>query len=325
MSLKELKKNSAALKDRLSNAAKETKKGGKGKSAADSRFWQPTVDQAGNGTAVIRFLPPKDGEQDYWVQLWRHAFRGKTGQWYIENSRTTIGEKDPVSDYNTALWETGEEDKKKIASAQKRKLLYISNILVISDPKNPQNEGKVFLYSYGQKIFDKLNDAMHPGGEDEAIEGEDAEEGINPFDFWTGADFKLVVRNVGDFRNYDKSKFLAPKALFGGDEGKLEEVYNQIYSLKEFTDPSNFKSYDELQKKFLRVIGESATGKPSLTVTSGGAGGKVSSAKRASVMETDDDDDTDTSDTDDDDATTASGDEDVDTLDELSRLAEDDE
>ena len=213
-------------------------------SQKDERFWQPAVDKVGNGSAVIRFLPPPKGEDLPWVRVWNHAFKGPTGKWYIENSLTTLGKADPVSELNSELWNSGNEDNKKIAQVQKRKLIYISNIYVVKDPANPENEGKVFLYKYGKKIFDKIKDVMQPQFEDE--------DPINPFDFWNGANFKLKIRNVENYRNYDKSSFDNPSAL--GDDDEMEEIWNKQHSLQEFLDPKNFKSYDELKTKLEAVL-----------------------------------------------------------------------
>ena len=216
----------------------------------DDRFWQPEVDKAGNGQAVIRFLPPPKGEDLPWARIWHHAFQSPTtGKWYIENSLTTLNKPDPVSELNTELWHTGREKDKDTARAQKRKLSYISNIYVVKDPANPQNEGKAFLYKYGKKIFDKIKDVMQPQFDDE--------DPINPFDFWKGANFKLKIRNVEGYRNYDKSDFSDVSPL-SDDDDKLEGIWSGEHSLVEFTDPKNFKSYDELKKKLEMVL--TATG-----------------------------------------------------------------
>jgi len=212
----------------------------------DDRFWKPELDKSSNGYAVIRFLPAVDGEDIPWARLFSHGFKGPGG-WYIENSRTTLGEKDPVSEMNTQLWNSGVESDKDIARNRKRRLNYISNILIVSDPANPQNEGKVFLYKYGKKIFDKINEAMNPEFDDETP--------VNPFDFWEGANFKLKVRKVAGFINYDKSEFESTSAVYDGDDAKLEELWKTQYALSEFTDPSNFKSYDELKTKLNQVVG----------------------------------------------------------------------
>ena len=213
---------------------------------ADERFWKPEVDKSGNGFAVIRFLPEPNGEDLPFVRLFDHGFQGPGG-WYIENSLTTIGEKDPVGEYNSELWNNGTDAGKEQARKQKRRLKYISNIYVVKDPANPANEGKVFLFQYGKKIWDKLNEAMNPQFEDE--------DAINPFDFWGGADFKLKIRNVEGYRNYDKSEFDSSSPLLSGDDDELEKVYNSMYSLADFLDKRHFKSYDELKAKLDRVLG----------------------------------------------------------------------
>jgi hypothetical protein len=214
----------------------------------NEKYWKPEVDKAGNGYAVIRFLDAPKGEDFPWVQLWSHGFQGPTGLWYIENSRTTLGKDvpDPVSEYNTKLWNTGTEDAKEIARKQKRKLHYISNIYVVRDPANPSNEGKVFLFKYGKKIFDKINDLMNPQYEGEVK--------VNPFDFMEGANFQLKIRKYEGYPNYDKSDFMSPSPLFE-DEDMMEKIWESEYSLKDLVDPKNFKSYDELKERFYRVIG----------------------------------------------------------------------
>jgi len=214
-------------------------------SFADDRFWKPELDKSGNGFAVIRFLPQSKGEDLPWVKIWSHAFKGPGG-WYIENSLTTLNRKDPVSEYNTELWNSGIEANKETARKQKRILKYYSNVLVESDPKHPENEGKIFLFRYGKKIFDKLTEAMSPQFEDE--------EAMNPFDFWTGASFKLKIRKVDGFWNYDKSEFATPTAIYGGDDTKLETLYGLLYSLTQFLGEDNFKAYDALKEKLNRVL-----------------------------------------------------------------------
>ena len=221
-------------------------------SFADDRFWKPDLDKSGNGYAVIRFLPQPSGEDLPWCKIWSHAFNGPGG-WYIENSLTTLQKKDPVSEYNTELWNSGVEANKDVARKQKRILKYYSNVLVVSDPKHPENEGKVFLYRFGKKIFDKISEVMNPQFDDESP--------MNPFDFWEGANFKLKVRKVDGFWNYDKSEFEAAAALLDGNDTQLEEVYGKLYSLKQFLTEENFKSYGELKEKFNRVVtGSSVTG-----------------------------------------------------------------
>ena len=220
------------------------------KSYQDDRLWKPTMDKTGNGYAVIRFLPAVEGEDMPWAKVWNHAFQGPTGQWYIENSLTTLGQNDPVSEMNSAYWNSGVESDKEIARRQKRKLQYFANIYVVQDPANPQNEGKVMLYRFGKKIFDKCMEAMQPAFQDESP--------VNPFDFWEGANFKLKLRKVDGYWNYDKSEFEAPSALFDDDD-KLEETWKTQYPLSEFTSASNFKSYDELKKRLDMVLAGTTT------------------------------------------------------------------
>ena len=248
MSLDKLKSTNNL--DKLLSAVKEDNKDpSEKKSYVDERLWKPELDTSGNGYAVIRFLPAIEGEDLPWVKLFSHAFQGPTGQWYIENSRTTLGRgpdgKDPVSEYNTSLWNSGVETDKEIARKQKRKLSYYSNIYIVSDSKNPENEGKVFLFRYGKKIFDKLMAAMQPEFEDESP--------INPFDFWKGANFKLKIRKVDGYWNYDKSEFEAPSAILD-DDSAIERIWKEQYSLADFTAPSNFKSYEELKTRLDAVL-----------------------------------------------------------------------
>ena len=248
MSLDTLKRSNSL--DKLLNAVKEDNAPQEKKSYVDERLWKPELDKSGNGYSVIRFLPSPEGEDLPWAKVWNHAFQGPTGQWYIENSLTTIGQKDPVSEYNSKLWNSGVESDKEIARKQKRKLQYFSNILVVSDPKHPENEGKVFLFRYGKKIFDKIMEAMQPAFPDDTP--------INPFDFWEGADFKLKIRKVDGFWNYDKSEFSAPSPI-ADDESKIESIWKSQHSLAEKLDASNFKSYDELSTRFHAVISGTTT------------------------------------------------------------------
>ena len=243
MSFSDFKKKSRNSIEDLTKKLEETESK---KSYKDDRFWRPQLDKASNGFAIIRFLPAPENEDIPWAKLFSHGFQGKGG-WYIENSRTTLGENDPVSEANNELWNSGIESDKDIARQRKRKMQFISNVLVISDPANPENEGKLFLYKYGKKIFDKIQESMQPEFEDENP--------TNPFDFWKGANFKLKIRKVAGFINYDKSEFESTSELFDGDDEKLEELWKKEYPLIAFTDSSNFKSYDELKKKFERVIG----------------------------------------------------------------------
>lgn len=214
----------------------------------DDNFWKPEVDKAGNGYAVIRFLPAPsvDGDDSLpWVKVFNHGFQGPGG-WYIENSLTTLGQKDPVSEYNSQLWNSGIEANKEVARKQKRRLSYIANVYIVEDSKNPQNEGKIFLYKFGKKIFDKITEAMNPAFEDETA--------INPFDFWAGANFKLKIRKVEGYQNYDKSEFEKSAPLLDDDD-KLEAIWKKEYSLKEFLAPENFKTYDELKARMDKALG----------------------------------------------------------------------
>ena len=244
MSFADLKKQSRAgsLTEKL---IKQVEKLNSGESGSDDRFWKPEVDKAGNGYAVIRFLPAPEGCELPWAQVWSHAFQGPGG-WYIENSLTTMGQKDPVSEYNRVLWNSGSDRDKETARKQKRKLSYYCNIYVVSDPAHPENEGRVFLYKFGKKIYDKITEAMQPQFADE--------QAVNPFDFWEGANFKLKIRKVEGYWNYDKSEFDRPSALLDDDD-KLERIYKNLNDLNEFSAAKNFKSYEELKKRFDYVLG----------------------------------------------------------------------
>lgn len=219
----------------------------------DNRFWKPTLDKAGNGSAVIRFLPAPQGEDTPFVRYFDHAFKGPGGSWYIEKSLTTLGEKDPVSEYNSQLWNSGIESQKEVARKQKRKLNFVANILVIRDPGNPANEGHVFLFKFGKKIFDKVNDQMYPQFEDQ--------DKVNPFDFWEGANFRLRVRKDGQFPNYDKSEFDKPSAISEIDE-ELETLWKKQHPLLPLVDRSAFKSYDELKARLDKVLAASRLDTP---------------------------------------------------------------
>ena len=243
MSFSTLKKSNSL--DKLLGAVQVETAQQEKKSYVDERIWKPTMDKTSNGFAIIRFLPAPKGEDLPWVKVWNHAFQGPTGQWYIENSLTTIGQNDPVSELNTKFWNSGIESDKEIARKQKRKLQYYSNIYVVKDSTHPENQGKVFLYRFGKKIFDKVMETMKPAFEDETP--------INPFDFWKGANFKLKLRKVDGYWNYDKSEFEAPSELMKDDK-KLEDVWGKQYPLTEFSDTSNFKSYDELKTRLNIVL-----------------------------------------------------------------------
>jgi hypothetical protein len=245
MSFASLKKSRNKSLDKLLQESQKLQSSGSNNNNSDDRLWKPEVDKSGNGYAIIRFLPEAAGEDLPWVRMFDHGFQGPGG-WYIENSLTTIGQNDPVGEYNSTLWNNGTEAGKEQARKQKRRLSYYANIMVVKDPANPQNEGNVFLYKFGKKIWDKLNESMSPEFEDE--------DPINPFDFWEGADFKLKIRNVEGYRNYDKSEFDSPSALLDGDDDALEGIYNKLHSLQELVAPSNFKSYAELKARLDRVL-----------------------------------------------------------------------
>jgi len=247
-SFADLKRSRQSMYDKILAETDKVQSGNNQGGGADTRFWKPEVDKAGNGYAVIRFLPASKGEDIPWVRLFSHGFQGPGG-WYIENSLTTLNKKDPVGEYNSTLWNRGDEAGKEQARKQKRRLSYISNIYVVKDPAHPENEGKVFLYKFGKKIFDKINDQMNPEFEDESP--------VNPFDLWEGANFKMKIRNVEGYRNYDKSEFDGQSALLEDDD-ELETVWGTQYSLQEFVDNKNFKSYEELQARLNRVLGASA-------------------------------------------------------------------
>lgn len=246
MSFADLKRRRGNL-EKLTAAA-EKLNGGE-KNYSDDRLWRLTRDKQGNGYAVIRFLPAAEGNELPWTRYWDHGFQGPTGQWYIERSLTSIGQDDPVGELNGRLWNTGIESDKEKARKQKRRLHYVANVLIVSDPANPDNEGKVMIYQFGKKIFDMIMDAMQPEYPDE--------EPMNPFDFWEGANFKLKARVVDGWVNYDKSEFASPQALSNDDE-ELEKIYNQLHDLREFTDPKNYKTYNELKARLTAVLGETS-------------------------------------------------------------------
>jgi len=242
MSFSTLKKRSSTSLEKLVQEAEKLNKQGPG---ADERFWKPELDKSGNGYAVIRFLPAPDGEDLPWAKVYSHAFQGPGG-WYIENSLTTVNKKDPVGEVNRKLWNSGIDSDKDIARKQKRKLSYYSNIYVVRDPAHPENEGKVFLYKFGKKIYDKITAAMQPEFEDETP--------INPFDLWEGANFKLKICKVAGFWNYDKSEFDSVSAL-DSDDAKLEAIWKEEHSLTAFTNEDQFKTYEELQTRLNEVLG----------------------------------------------------------------------
>jgi len=248
MSFANLKRNRNSL-EKLTKAIETTTQAVEAGSKDDTRFWQPSVDKSGNGMAIIRFLPAPsvDGDDGLpWVRTFSHGFQGPGG-WFIDNCLTTLNEKCPVCEHNNSLWNSGIEANKEIVRKQKRKLSYIANVYVVSDPSNPENEGTVRLFKFGKKIFDKLTEAMNPEFADE--------EPVNPFDMWEGANFKLKIRNVEGYRNYDKSEFADKSPLLDGDDSKLEKIYSQEHSLKEFLDKKNFKSYEMMKSRLDKVLG----------------------------------------------------------------------
>ena len=248
MSFADLKKQSK-LGSLTQKLVKEVEKMNNTSGSSDERLWKLECDKSGNGYAVIRFLPAPEGEDLPFVKLYSHAFQG-TGGWYIENSLTTLGQKDPVSEYNSMLWNNGTDAGKDQARKQKRKLTYVANIYVVKDPANPENDGKVMLYKFGKKIFDKITAAMQPEFEDE--------EAIDPFDFWSGANFKLKAKNVAGYRNYDSSEFSAQSALLDDDDA-MEAIWKKQYSLQDFVAPDQFKDYDSLKKRLNSVLGINGT------------------------------------------------------------------
>jgi hypothetical protein len=242
--LKETRKSSF---DKLNAELSKLNQSTNNQADSEDNFWKPDVDKAGNGYAVIRFLPAPSGEDVPFVRIWDHGFQGPGG-WYIEKSLTTFGQPDPVSEYNSKLWATGMESNKDLVRKQKRRLSYFSNILVVKDPTRPENEGKVFLFKYGKKIFDKLNEAMNPEFSDETAK--------NPFDLWEGANFKLKIRQVEGYRNYDKSEFDTVSPVSNDDE-VLKKIWDSEYSLQELLDKKHFKSYEDLKRRLEKAIGVS--------------------------------------------------------------------
>jgi len=252
MSFANLKKQSS-LGSLTARLVQEVEKLNKTSSTSDDRFWKIERDKSGNGYAVIRFLPPPDGEDDTFVQVWSHAFQGPGG-WYIENSLTTLGRKDPVSEMNRELWNTGNKSDQEVVRQRKRKLSYYSNIYVVKDPAHPENEGKVFLFKYGKKIFEKITSALQPEFEDETP--------VDAFDLWKGANFKLKVRMADGYPNYDKSEFDTPAVLGNFDDEELEAIWKKQYSLKEFVGEQNFKTYEQLETRLNSVLNKKSAPAP---------------------------------------------------------------
>jgi len=253
MSFADLKKQSS-LGSLTQKLVKEVEKMSVSSGGDDDRLWKPELDKTGNGYAVVRFLPAPDGEELPWAKVYSHAFQGPGG-WYIENSLTTVGQKDPVSEYNRELWNSGHDADKETVRKQKRKLSYYSNIYVVKDPVNPANEGRVFLFKYGKKIFDKIMEAMQPEFEDETP--------INPFDFWQGANFKLKIVKKDGYWNYDKSEFERVAPLLSDDDA-LEGLWKKQYSLSAVTAPDQFKSYEQLESRLKLVLGQKTSVRPRL-------------------------------------------------------------
>ena len=249
MSFAQLKSNRTDLSKLVEAAQGQNGVNDSQRPAQDERLWQPTRDKAGNGFAVIRFLPGQADAPTPWVRYWDHAFKGPSGQWYIEKSLTSLSKADPLSELNSKMWNSGVESDKTIVRQRKRNLRYVSNVLIVSDPANPQNEGQVKLYRFGKKIFDKIMDSMQPQFPDEKP--------VNPFDMWEGADFTIKIRKVDGYPNYDASSFKSPSSL-NDDESAMEAIYDKQYDLSEFTDPKNYKTYDELKSRLALVLGESA-------------------------------------------------------------------
>jgi hypothetical protein len=243
-----LKRNKSSF-EKLTKAIEATSQPAEAGSKDDTRFWQPEVDKSGNGMAIIRFLPAPAADGDDalpWVRVFNHGFQGPGG-WLIDNCLTTLNDKCPVCEHNSTLWNSGIEANKEIVRKQKRKLSYFANVLIVSDPKHPENEGTIRLFKFGKKIFDKISEAMNPEFEDEKP--------INPFDFWEGANFKLKIRNIEGYRNYDKSEFEAASALMDGDDEKLENIWKKEHSLSDFLEKKNFKPYDQLKQRLDKVLG----------------------------------------------------------------------
>ena len=243
-----LKRNKSSF-EKLTKAIEAVNQPADAGSKEDTRFWQPQVDKSGNGMAIVRFLPAPavDGDDALpWVRLFSHGFQGPGG-WLIDNCLTTLNQKCPVCEHNNMLWNSGVEANKEVVRKQKRKLNYIANVLIVSDPKNPENEGQVKLFKFGKKIFDKISEAMNPEFEDETP--------VNPFDFWEGSNFKLKIRNVEGYRNYDKSEFDSPEPIFGGNDEKLEAIWKKEHSLQEFLDPKHFKAHEVLKARLEKVLG----------------------------------------------------------------------
>lgn len=248
--LEKLRKKSSENFDKLKSDVEKLSSGGR---QADDRFWNLTVDKSGNGMAVLRFLPPKDGENRAFIKKYTHFFRGENSKFLAEVCPTTIGLECPICQENGRIWKAHPEDEaRKLIKDKKRKLEYCSNVLVLQDRANPENEGKVFLYRYGAKIFEKITQTIKPDFDDEVS--------FDPFNIFDGANFVLKAKTKDDYRNYDSSYFDKQSELYDGDEEKLGEVLENIYSLEAMIDPKLIKSYEELEQQFARVT--DTKGKP---------------------------------------------------------------
>ena len=305
MSFSDLKKQSK-LGSLTAKLVKEVEKMNNSASSTDDRLWKLECDKAQNGYAIIRFLPAPEGEDIPFVKLYSHAFQGPGG-WLIDQCITTLNQKCPICEHNSGLWNSGIDSNKEVARKQKRKLTYVSNIYVVKDPANPSNEGKVFLYKFGKKIFDKLTTAMQPEFEDE--------QAIDPFDFWQGANFKLKAKNVAGYRNYDSSEFAAAGPLLEDDDA-MEAIWKKQYSLAEFIAPDQFKSYDELNNRLGQVLGNKTTRRQDPEVAD------EEQTSRGSVRELDEDLRTQLSSLSSSNSSSYDDDEDDDTLSYFSKLAE---
>ena len=305
MSFSDLKKQSK-LGSLTAKLVKEVEKMNNSASSTDDRLWKLECDKAQNGYAIIRFLPAPEGEDIPFVKLYSHAFQGPGG-WLIDQCITTLNQKCPICEHNSELWNSGIDSNKEVARKQKRKLTYVSNIYVVKDPANPSNEGKVFLYKFGKKIFDKLTTAMQPEFEDE--------QAIDPFDFWQGANFKLKAKNVAGYRNYDSSEFAAAGPLLEDDDA-MEAIWKKQYSLAEFIAPDQFKSYDELNTRLGQVLGNKTTRRQDPEVAD------EEQTSRGSVRELDEDLRTQLSSLSSSNSSSYDDDEDDDTLSYFAKLAE---
>ena len=246
-SLSELRKSRSSMLDKIT---KDLDSGGK-RNEKDDRFWSLSRDKAGTGSAIIRFLPPVNGDEVPWVKVCSYGFQGPSGKWYINESPSSIGEADPVMEYNAAAYASKDEERIEDAKKRKRRTQFVSNILVVKDPANPENEGKVFLFKYGKKILDMIMSKAKPEF--------DSEEPIFVWDIDEGCNFKIRIKNVAGYPNYDSSEWAGISALADSDD-EIQAVLDKCHKLAEFLDPARFKSYETLKKEFDRAmgVGESA-------------------------------------------------------------------